>query len=104
MAAHRQGDYASLARQIVDRDVLCFDWDASYWLPMFQFDLRDLSVRRDLLPVIRELQDDCDGWALANWFSHALDGLGGRTPVDLLDTDLAAVLAAARAGRQVETG
>jgi hypothetical protein len=104
MAAHRQGDYASLARQIVDRDVLCFDWEASYWLPMFQFDLRDLSVRCDLLPVIGELQNDCDDWALAGWFARAHADLGGRAPVDLLDTDLAAVLVAARAGRQVETG
>lgn len=104
MAAHRQGDYASLARQIVDRDVLSFEWEASYWLPMFQFDLHDLSVRRDLLPLIWELQNDCDGWALATWFARAHADLGGQAPVELLDTELAAVLVAARAGRQVETG
>jgi hypothetical protein len=104
MAMHRQGDYVSLARQIVDRAVLCFDWDASYWLPMFQFAMPDLSVRPDLLPVIWELHDDCDGWALATWFARANARLGGRAPVDLLDTDLAAVLEAARSGRQIETG
>jgi hypothetical protein len=104
MAAHRQGDYVSLARQIVDHEVLCFEWDSSHWVPMFQFDLHDLSIRPDLLPVFRELHDDCDGWALTTWFASANRWLRGRLPVDLLDTDLAAVLAAAQAGRQVETG
>lgn len=103
MAAHRQGDYASLARQIVEHDVLCFDWDASYWLPMFQFDMHDLSVRRDLLPVFWELHHDCDGWALASWFARPHAALHGRVPVDLLDSELAAVLAAAGASRRIET-
>jgi hypothetical protein len=102
MAAHRHGDYASLARQIVDRDVLCLDWDGGYWLPMFQFDMHDLSVRPDLLPVIWELYSEGDGWALCAWFARANGWLGGRSPVDLLDTDLVAVLGAARADRQIE--
>ena len=99
-----QGDFLSLNRAIVAGELFSFSWNNTFWLPMFQFDLHDLSVRRDLLPLIWELQNDCDGWALATWFARAHADLGGQAPVELLDTELAAVLVAARAGRQVETG
>jgi hypothetical protein len=99
MAARRYGDYLSLARLIVAREVLSFDWNDSFWLPMFQFDPRDLSFRPELRELIKRLHSDMDGWNLAVWFAQPNAGLHHLAPVDLLPTDLSGVLGAARADR-----
>src|SRR5450755_1135237 len=39
-----RGDFVSLARLIVDGEVFAFEWRRTYWIPMFQFDLADLSI------------------------------------------------------------
>jgi hypothetical protein len=97
MAARRYGDYLSLARQIVAREVLSFDWNDSFWLPMFQFDPRDLSLRPELRELIKRLHTDMDGWNLSVWFAQPNARLRQFAPVDRLSTDLQGVLAAAHA-------
>ena len=34
----RGADAATLERCIVDREVICFEWQSQPWIPMFQFD------------------------------------------------------------------
>jgi hypothetical protein len=49
--------------------------------------------------VLAELHGALDGWAIARWFVTPSEELGGATPLARLDSDLPAVLAAARARR-----
>ena len=100
---HR-GDFISLARLIASGSVFGFVWRESFWIPMFQFELRDLSVKPNGQAVLAELGSAYAGWSLASWFAEPNDWLHGRAPVDLLNTDLPAVLGAARADRYIVNG
>ena len=99
----RQGGYAGLARLIVSAEVFGFGWRQAFWVPMFQFDLADLTVRPGSKEVLAELVPTYDGWALARWFVEPSAWLDGRRPLDLLPTDRPSVLEAARADRFVAT-
>lgn len=101
---HRGGDYVSLARLLVSGDVFGFEWHRSFWVPMFQFELRDLSLKRGPRQVLDELSLAFDGWTLATWFAACNSWLDDRKPVDLLDSNLAWVLKAARADRFIAAG
>ncbi len=100
---HHCGDFASLARLIVSGAVFGFEWQHTFWIPMFQFELRDLSVKPGPQQVLAELAAEFDGWTLALWFAEPNARLNGRRPVDLLDSNLPAVLDAARADRFIAT-
>lgn len=100
----RCDDYTSLVRLVVSRRVFGFEWQQEFWVPMFQFELRDLSLKSRQLPVLDELVGIFDGWSLAAWFAAPNAWIACQRPVNLLDTDLPAVLAAARADRFVATG
>lgn len=96
---HLRGDYVSLAKLLVARRVFGFKWRQTLWIPMFQFDAQDLSVKPAGQRVIDELGSAFDGWRLAEWFADANAWLGGRRPVDALDAHLPEVLDAARHDR-----
>ena len=100
----RCGDVSTLARLIASGQVFGFDWHGSFWVPMFQFELRDLTVRPSVRQVQAELAKVFDGWTIAVWFSQRNSWLDEQRPVDLLDTALPAVLHAARADRFIATG
>lgn len=93
------GDFVGLGRLIGAGEVFGFEWQREFWVPMFQFDLRDLSVKSGAQHVQAELVDELSGWALAAWFVRSSSWLGNRRPVDLLDSELAEVLGAARTDR-----
>lgn len=88
-------DVTLLARRVVAGRVFGFHWRQSFWIPMFQFDLRDLSIRTAPRRVVDVLAPAWDGWTMASWFARANARLNERRPVDLLDVDLEAVVAAA---------
>jgi hypothetical protein len=88
-------EVAYLARRVAAGEVFGFNWRHSLWIPMFQFDLRDLSIRTGPRRVIEVLAPTLDGWTMAAWFIRANARLNERRPVDLLDSDLEAVLDAA---------
>jgi hypothetical protein len=96
-----RGDFVSLARLIASGSVFGFAWRESFWIPMFQFELRDLSLKPNGQAVLAELGGTYSGWSLASWFAEPNDWLYGRRPVDLLNTDLPSVLSAARADRYI---
>jgi hypothetical protein len=91
----------SLARRLASGEILGFHWRRSLWVPVFQFDLEDLSLRPEPGEVFAELKPAFEGWALAAWFARRNSFLEGRRPVDLLPSSLGAVLQAARADRFV---
>ena len=93
------GNYISLARLIATGSVFGFSWRETVWIPMFQFELRDLSLNPQSQSVLDELAGAFSGWSLASWFAQPNAWLNQRRPVDLLRLDLAAVLQAARADR-----
>ena len=93
----QRGDFVSLARLIGRKELFGFSWCQTYWIPMFQFDLWDLSLRSGPRRVRRELPAEFDGWSLASWFARPNGMLDGHCPVTLLDSNLPAVLEAARA-------
>lgn len=100
----QRGDAVSLAKLIISGNIFGFEWQGNFWIPMFQFDFRDLSIRQAPRKVRAELGGVFDGWALAVWFVQPCVWLNGQSPLDLLEADLPAVLEAARSERLVATG
>lgn len=93
-----------LARWIVDRSVVSIVWQSQTLLPLFQFDLADMSLRSGTSAVIRELVDAFDDWEIAHWFAQPNTWLDGAAPVDNMASDQSAVLSAARADRFIALG
>jgi hypothetical protein len=100
----QHGGYVSLARLIATRKVFSFEWRNTYWVPMFQFDLSDLSLRPGPQQVMAELNTEFDDWRLAMWFTQPNAWLHDDKPVDLLHTQLQFVIEAARADRFIAAG
>jgi len=101
---HRLANVIGLAQLIATNEVFGFEWRTTIWIPMFQFDLHDLSVRPSARMVLAELGDGFDGWARAAWFAQPNSWLERRKPVDVMDKDLNQVLSAARADRYIAVG
>ena len=93
-----------VANQVAARQVLSFRWRGLIWVPMFQFNAVELSLRSGTRQVMRELAGVFDDWATAEWFVQPNAWLLDRPPLDVLDTDLPAVLQAARADRYIVCG
>jgi hypothetical protein len=93
-----------LARWIATQRVVSFTWKAQFMLPLFQFELAEMSVRVPVSAVLDELAGVFDDGELATWFALPNAWLQGAAPVDALDVDRAAVLNAARADRYVARG
>jgi len=94
-------DTATLGRLVITHGAFSFEWQANDWVPMFQFDLRDMSIKLRPRRVVAELAEVFDGWALAAWFAHPNRWLRNRRPLDVLDSSLTSVLDAARADRLI---
>jgi hypothetical protein len=97
-------DSVSLATLLASGAIFGFAWHNTVWIPMFQFDLRDLSIRSSPRQVRAELTHELDGWGLASWFGQPNCWLSGRRPVDVLESDRSGVLGAARADRFIAVG
>ncbi len=91
----------SLARLIAERRIFGFAWRGTFWIPMFQFELRNLRIRSELSLVMLELAKSFDEWSIATWFTYPNIWLNNERPIDLLDSDFAAVHDAARTDRFV---
>lgn len=94
----------SLTRLIATGEVLAFDWHHTTWVPMFQFDPLSLALRPEPRQVLAALAGAFDGWSLALWFAQPNTWLLGCRPMDLLQSDLPAVLKAARKDRFIAAG
>lgn len=100
----RHVDFIGLAKLMVSGAIFSVEWGGTHWIPMFQFNLADLTVKPAAQSVLNELSTTFDGWALVEWFTQPNDWLAGRLPVDMIDSDLPVVLDAARADRFIANG
>ena len=101
---HTSQPVSLLARWIVQQSVLSFEWESERLFPVFQFDPAHMSVRSEVSAVLLELSGTFDDRELAAWFAAPNSWLGDAAPLDVLETDLAAVLDAARADRYIARG
>ena len=97
-------DLGSLARRIVARELICFEWQGELWLPLLQFDPLDMSLQPALAQVAAELAAAFDAWELCCWLAAPNSSLDDRAPLDVLEDDAGAVLQAARMDRFVVCG
>lgn len=104
MRGHVDQPVSVLARWIVTRQVLGFEWRSQTWIPLFQFNLAEMSVRPDVWHVLRELSSALEDWELAIWFASPNVWLQDAVPLDMIDRDPSAVLHAARTDRFVAMG
>lgn len=88
-----------LARGIVAREVISFEWRGEYWLPRFQFEGEGLTVTADAALLIAELAAALDDSELAQWFVTTNAWLGERLPLQVVPTDFERVHDAARSFR-----
>lgn len=96
---HSDDGPATLTRLIVDQSVICFGWQSTVWLPLFQFNPPDMSTLPGLGQVLTALNSNFDTWHVANWFAQPNSWLDGATPTDMLGRDPKAVINAACALR-----
>lgn len=96
-AARRRIDGTSWLENCLQRGMLiAFDWHSGLWLPLFQFDRVDMSLREEVFRPCVELSGVMDGWELALWFVRPQCSLQHRSPLELLETQPSLVLDAAR--------
>ncbi len=95
------GDADPLAQLIDSRQVFGFARQYSVWVPMFQFELHDLSVKPAPGQVLAALGNGIDDWTTACWFVRPNPWLARRRPLDLLHGELPEVLSAARIERRL---
>lgn len=105
LGRYREQPISAMARWIVAREVVSFEWGGNRLLPLFQFDRAGMVPRPGVFQVTSELvcayADDLD---VAAWFTRPNCWLGGAVPMLMVDTDAAQVLQAARADRYVARG
>jgi hypothetical protein len=99
---HHVGISVSLAKLIYTGQVFGFEWRASLWIPMFQFDANDLTLKTEPQRVRAELPPLWSGWMQASWFASPNAWLDGRSPVDLLVSDIDAVMRASQSLTEAE--
>jgi len=102
LGEHKVGHAVSLAKLICTGQAFGFEWRACLWIPMFQFDVDDLTLQAGAQRARAELPSLWSGWALASWFAAANERLDGLSPADMLDSNLDAVLRAARSVESCE--
>jgi hypothetical protein len=93
-----------LARWIAGRAIVSLELHGEVWLPLFQFDRDNCSIRPEADQVIATLTPAFDDWELASWFVEPNTWLDGKLPVHLILRNAASVLNAARADRFVVLG
>lgn len=74
---------------------LAFGWSGVIWVPLFQFAVPSMALRRDVQRIVAALQPAHDGWQAAAWFTRRSASLGNAMPIERLADDAQAVLHAA---------
>jgi len=104
LRAHVDQPISILAHWIVGRRLVTFLCQQQRWVPAFQFDAGNMSLRRDPQQVLSELADVFDDFDVADWFASPNLLLQGAAPVDRIGDHPCCVLAAARLDRFVANG
>ncbi|MEO8279729.1 MAG: hypothetical protein ABI564_08560 [Ideonella sp.] len=104
MRRHCEQPVSQLARWIVGSKIVHFVDQSQTWVPLFQFDLDDMSIRPAVIALLGELGTVMDSDELAAWFVTCNEWLSDEAPIDMMEADFPAVLDAARADRFVTRG
>jgi hypothetical protein len=99
--ASRSVSIGTLARWVVEGQVIHLQWQDDTWFPIFQFGGPDLSPSAGVRRVLTELRGVLDPWDTAHWFVCPSGALSGRIPADVMEVDPDLVLHAARRDRYV---
>ena len=99
-----KGNFVSLVQHIAFRDIVSYEWRNHCWIPLFQFDIRNMDIKQEVCRVTQELSPVFDNRMLAMWFAEPNAWLKGRRPVDWIESHFSDVLYAARAHRFVAVG
>ena len=99
-----KGNFVSLLQHIAMRDIVSYEWRSHCWIPLFQFDICNMSIKQEVRRVSQVLCPVFDNAMLAMWFTEPNAWLKGRRPVDWIDSHFSDVLYAARAHRFVAAG
>jgi hypothetical protein len=91
----------TLARWMVEGEVIHFNWRHETWFPLFQFGGPNMVIRSGVGAVLDELRGVLDPWEIGQWFACPCAALGGRTPADAMAFHPVEVLQAARCDRYV---
>jgi hypothetical protein len=95
--ANRRSDGTAWLEDCIERRTLVsLDWHSGLWLPLFQFEPSDMSLRNEVHRTCTELCGVMDGWDLAVWFIRPQRLLQHCSPLQLLDSDPERVFEAAR--------
>jgi len=94
--AGRSAHIGTLARWIVQGEVIHLDWQHDTWLPVFQFGRPEFAPSAAVKRVLDEFRGVLDPWDSAYWFASPSAALGGRTPAQALEADAELVFEAAR--------
>jgi hypothetical protein len=97
------GSGARVPELLASDRIFGFQRDRTFWVPMFQFEVDGVEVKRSALKARAELHG-LDGWEVATWFATVNWWLCGRRPIELLDASLHEVLEAARIDRFIRSG
>ena len=84
---------------LIKRQAIGFEWNSKLWMPLFQFNHADMSLRAGLAGILAELVVVCNHWDVASWFVTPNPWLSDGQPVDALAVGAPKVLWAARAER-----
>jgi hypothetical protein len=84
---HHDQPISVLAHWIVERRVIALEWQSQMLLPLFQFQLSDMSLCEPVVQVIHELSEVLDGWDLALWFALPNPWLQSASPVRTVEHD-----------------
>ncbi|MEO8807622.1 MAG: hypothetical protein ABI433_16190 [Burkholderiaceae bacterium] len=104
LRSHCDQPVSMLARWIVQRQVVSFVWRSQTLIPMFQFELKQCSVRAGMPETIAELMPAFDDAETVAWFARPNCWLADAAPADVMRVDAPAVLHAARADRFIALG
>lgn len=90
---------STLAKWIVNRQLVAFSWRDQLLLPLFQFARPRMAPRAAVSDSALELGEYLEDQGVARWFVEANRSLHQATPVDVLLSDPDSVVEAARATR-----
>lgn len=84
---------------LIRRHAIAFEWHSKLWMPLFQFNPSDMTLRAGLADILAELVVVYNDWEVANWFAQPNPWLSEGLPADVLAVAAPQVLWAARAER-----
>ena len=102
--AATRGRPVATASAMAARALVAFAWQGAGWLPLFQFNLADMTPKPGIHDVLGELSRVFDRVTLSRWFLQSNCSLRGRSPVQVIDVSPDDVVAAARLDRFVAAG